>query len=54
MIAKIYLICGIVFEFFILKSYFENNDPYTIAEILIGAVIDIIAWPIILLENIIE
>lgn len=52
MTAKIYLICGIIFEAFILNSYWKNKVPYTKAEIFIGGIIDILAWPIVLINNI--
>lgn len=52
MIAKIYLIFGIVFEAFILNSYWKNKVPYTKVEIFIGGIIDILAWPIVLIDNI--
>lgn len=54
MIAIIYLICGTVFELFILNAYRKSKVPYTIAEILIGGIIDILAWPIILFKNIVK
>lgn len=50
---KIYFIMGVIHEVFVLKTYWEEKVPYTKAEILFGAAIDIIAWPIVLIVNII-
>lgn len=54
MAVKIYLIAGILFEAFVLWDYFRCKVPYTKAEIVFGAIIDIVAWPIVLLANIID
>ncbi len=51
---KIYLILGIIFETFVIRGYIEEKVQYTKAEILVGAIIDIIIWPIVLLANVIS
>lgn len=51
MFVIIYWIIGVLFEIQVLKSYKKMGDSFTNAEILIGAVIDIIIWPIVLLTS---
>lgn len=51
---KIYLTIGLIFEILVLRSYIKANVPYTKFEIWLGAVIDVFAWPIVLLRNIIN
>lgn len=53
MVKKIYLIVGTIFEFFILRNYLRDKVPYTKTEIIVGDIIDIIAWPVVLLVNIV-
>lgn len=52
MAKKIYLIIGTIFEVFILVNYLRDKVPYTKTEIIVGGIIDIIAWPVVLLDNI--
>lgn len=54
MIKNIYLTVGVIFEVFILRQYQKDKVPYTKASIIIGSIIDIIAWPVVLLGNIME
>lgn len=51
MLAMIYWIIGILFEIHVLRSYKKAGASFTDAELLIGAVIDIIIWPIVLLTS---
>ena len=51
---KIYLIAGLITEAFILRTYWKEKVPYTKDELLIGAAVDIIAWPIVLIANIVS
>lgn len=50
----IYLVAGVIFECFVIWSYFTEKAPYTKTEIVVGGIIDIVLWPIVLLKNIIE
>lgn len=52
MAKKIYLIIGTIFEAFIMANYLRDKVPYTKTEIIVGGIIDIIAWPVVLLDNI--
>lgn len=54
MVIKIYLIAGVIFEAFVIKDYVKDKVPYTKAQIIIGGIIDVVLWPIILLENFID
>lgn len=54
MIKNIYLTVGVIFEAFILRQYKKDKVPYTRLQIIIGGIIDIIAWPVVLLGNIME
>lgn len=54
MVKKLYLIAGIVFEAFVIRAYIKNKPGYRKIDYLIGGIIDIVVWPIVLLENIIE
>ena len=51
MFVIIYWIIGVLFEIRALKSYKKMGDSFTNSEILIGAIIDIIIWPIVLLTS---
>lgn len=51
MFVIIYWIIGVLFEIRVLKSYKKMGDSFTNSEILIGAIIDIIIWPIVLLTS---
>lgn len=48
----VYLIIGLIIEIVIMKQDAEAGAPYTMGEVLVGAIIDIVAWPIVLLVNI--
>ena len=48
-----YLVVGIMLEILVIKSYIKHNPHYDKIQYLIGSVIDIVAWPIVLLGNII-
>ena len=52
-VEKIYLIIGTIFEAFVLANYFKDEVSYTKTEIIVGDIIDIIAWPVVLLVNIV-
>lgn len=54
MALKLYLTAGIIFEVFVIGAYIKDKVPYRKIDFLIGGVIDIIAWPIVLLENIVR
>lgn len=54
MVKKLYLIAGIVFEVFVIGAYIKDKPQYRKIDYLVGGVIDIVAWPIVLLENIIR
>ncbi len=54
MVKKLYLIAGIVFEAFVIRAYIKDKPGYRKIEYLVGGIIDIVAWPIILLENVIR
>lgn len=54
MVTKSYLIAGVIFETFVIKGYVEDKVPYTKAQIIIGGIIDVVLWPIVLLENFID
>lgn len=51
---KIYSIAGIIIEAFIIRTYMKEKVRYTKAELLVGAAVDIIAWPIVLIGNVIR
>lgn len=50
---SIYLTIGFICEAIVLWGYIRDEDQYTWYELLIGAVVDIIAWPIIIILSII-
>ena len=55
MVALIcYLAIGIMLEILIIRSYIKYNPNYEKIQYLIGGVIDIVAWPIVLLGNVIN
>lgn len=54
MFIKCYLIIGVVVATFIAIGYLTDNKTYTKTELFFGSIIDIIAWPFIILLNIIE
>ncbi|MCD8119685.1 MAG: hypothetical protein LUE29_09460 [Lachnospiraceae bacterium] len=51
---KMYLITGIIFEALVLRNYAKNNVSFTWPELIAGGVIDIAAWPVVLLANVIK
>lgn len=54
MVKKLYLIAGIIFEAFVIGAYIKDKPAYRKIDYLVGGIIDIVAWPIVLLDNIIE
>ena len=51
---KLYLFAGVIFEAYTLWGYIKDKVPYTISEIILGGLLDILTWPIVLLINIID
>ena len=54
MVKKLYFATGVLFEAFVMRGYIKEKVPYALAEIITGGIIDIVAWPVVLLVNIIE
>lgn len=54
MVKKLYLFGGIIFEAVVVWGYTKEKPPYRVSDYIIGGIIDVLAWPIVLLDNIRE
>lgn len=54
MVKKLYFAIGVIFEVFVMRGYIKEKVPYALTEIITGGIIDIVAWPVVLIANIIE
>jgi len=52
--AILYFGAGVIFETFVIRAYIKDKVPYRKVDFVIGGIIDIVAWPVVLLQNIIE
>ena len=54
MFLGLYLFIGIIFAAFVVRGYIDTDYEVTKRQLILGAILDVITWPIVIVVNVID